>query len=51
MLSCQFNHVSEREKEMTLLDLQGMEWKEEAWGGDQTNLCVDVSDVSVDISL
>jgi hypothetical protein len=37
---------------MALLDLQGMEWKEEASrGGDQTNLCVDVSDVSVDISL
>jgi SapB morphogen precursor RamS len=36
---------------MALLDLQGMEWKEEARGGDQTNLCVDVSDISVDISL
>jgi SapB morphogen precursor RamS len=39
---------------MRLLDLQGLEWKEEAaggHGGDQTNLCVDVSDISVDISL
>jgi hypothetical protein len=38
---------------MRLLDLQGLEWKEEHGhgGGDQTNLCVDVSDISVDISL